>query len=186
MTALARVSPTGKLSVEEVGVDVAVGPMNRKPDLDWVVTVRLPVIATAFGGMPFVLATWKLRGVPLTNLPLMPPVPNSAVHDPDRVDRGVGCGCRDRHVTYPVFVSVFVPSRFVTVSETVQVPGLNVWLGFWRVDVPPSPKVHAQVAGVPVDASVNWTLSGPSPVSGVPLNTAVGAIGQIEPAQPWR
>ena len=79
-----------------------------------------------------------------------------------------------------------MPWGLVTVNETVQVPGLKVWLGFCRADVPPSPKSQAQVAGVPVEASVNWTASGPSPVSGVPLNAAVGATGQTEPAQPWR
>jgi hypothetical protein len=34
---------------------------------------------------------------------------------------------------------------------------LNVWVGFWVVLVPPSPKVHRQEVGEPVDVSVNCT-----------------------------
>ena len=61
VTALARSSPTGKLSVELVGLFVATGPMNRKPALVCSVTVRLPVTAMAPAGTPptsKVRATW--------------------------------------------------------------------------------------------------------------------------------
>jgi hypothetical protein len=48
---------------------------------------------------------------------------------------------------------------FDTVSETAYVPVVaNVWLGFCAVLVPPSPKLHDHDVGVPVDASVNWTV----------------------------
>jgi hypothetical protein len=30
-----------------------------------------------------------------------------------------------------------------------------VWLGFWTVEVEPSPKLHTQEVGFPVDVSVN-------------------------------
>ena len=49
-----------------------------------------------------------------------------------------------------------VPSGLVAVRVTVYEPGLmNVWDGFWRVDVAPSPKAHDNDAA-PVDASMDW------------------------------
>ena len=67
-------------------------------------------------------------------------------------------------------------------------PGLNVWLGFWMVEstIPSFSKSHAQVAGVPVDVSVNVTDSGPSPLVGANVKSATGVTGQGVPAQPWR
>ncbi len=52
--------------------------------------------------------------------------------------------------------------------------------------MPPSPKVHAQVAMLPVDASENWTLSGPTPDVGVPVKSATGVVGHGPPVQPWK
>ena len=40
----------------------------------------------------------------------------------------------------------------------------------------PSPKSHSQLVGVLVDASVNWTVSGAVPESGVPEKAATGAV----------
>ncbi|MGA2362179.1 MAG: hypothetical protein ABSG73_06925 [Candidatus Aminicenantales bacterium] len=35
---------------------------------------------------------------------------------------------------------------------------MKEWLGFWAVEVVPSPKFHSQDVGDPVDVSVNWTV----------------------------
>ena len=45
-------------------------------------------------------------------------------------------------------------------------------VGFWSVDVPPSPKFQFQLVGVPVDVSVNVTESGAVPEVGVPVKLA--------------
>jgi hypothetical protein len=50
-----------------------------------------------------------------------------------------------------------------------------VWVGFWRVEVPPSPKDQTQEFGEFVEASTNWTVSGPYPEVVVALKRAVGA-----------
>jgi len=58
-----------------------------------------------------------------------------------------------------------------------------VWLGFCAVDVPPSPKSQSRavIGDVPgVEVSVKFTVSGASPVVGVPVKSATGAIGTIE------
>jgi len=45
------------------------------------------------------------------------------------------------------------------------------------VDVPPSPKSHAQLVGAPVLVSVNCTFSGADPLVVFVVNDAVGAAG---------
>jgi hypothetical protein len=58
-----------------------------------------------------------------------------------------------------------------------------MWLGFWSVDVPPSPNVHDHelIVAVPgVDWSVKLTVSGANPVVGEPVNSAVGAAGGVD------
>jgi hypothetical protein len=50
-----------------------------------------------------------------------------------------------------------------------------VYVGFWAVDVPPSPNDHAHDVGLPVDVSVNVTGSGAVPDVGVAVNDATGA-----------
>jgi hypothetical protein len=60
--------------------------------------------------------------------------------------------------TATALVAVFVPDAFPTVRVTVKVPAAAyVWVGFWSVLVPPSPKFQDHVAGDPVEASVNCT-----------------------------
>jgi hypothetical protein len=49
--------------------------------------------------------------------------------------------------------------------------------------VPPSPKVHAQLVGLPVEVSVNWTLRGATPLVALAVKFAVGAAGHGSPAQ---
>lgn len=39
-----------------------------------------------------------------------------------------------------------------------------MWIGFWRVEVPPSPKFQDQPVRSPVEVSVNWTVRGAGPV----------------------
>jgi hypothetical protein len=48
------------------------------------------------------------------------------------------------------------------------------WVGFWRVEVVPSPKFHAHELGEFVDVSVNKTVRGASPVVGVTVKFATG------------
>jgi hypothetical protein len=69
----------------------------------------------------------------------------------------------------------------LTVNVAVNVLGVAdtyVWVGFACVDVPPSPKVHEYVRGLPVGAVdpalENDTPSGEYPVCGVAEATAVG------------
>ena len=47
-------------------------------------------------------------------------------------------------------------------------------MGFWSVDVPPSPKVQIQLVGDPVELSINVTFNGDAPVDGVPVKKACG------------
>ena len=50
------------------------------------------------------------------------------------------------------------PVALVAVRVTVFEPAVaKAWLGFWAVDVDPSPKLHDHDVGVPVDVSVNCT-----------------------------
>ena len=70
VTALARVSPAGKLIVEVE--PPAAGASTTKPPLVWPVTVRLPVTATALVGMGVPSATVKVRAVLAWNTPLSP------------------------------------------------------------------------------------------------------------------
>ena len=61
-------------------------------------------------------------------------------------------------VTDVVSATVF-PAVSLTVSETVKTPvRRKTWLGFARVDEPPSPKVHACVVIVPA-LSVEWSVN---------------------------
>jgi hypothetical protein len=50
-----------------------------------------------------------------------------------------------------------------------------MWLGLWRVLVPPSPKFHDQEVGVPpVKVPVKATVSGAEPLVGVPVKFGTG------------
>ena len=58
--------------------------------------------------------------------------------------------------TVTVRVAVLEPELFVAVKDTDFDPAVvKVWLGFWAVDVVPSPKFHDQAVGLPTDVSVN-------------------------------
>jgi len=50
-----------------------------------------------------------------------------------------------------------------------------VWLGFWAVLVAPSPKLHCQEVGEPVDVSVNWTACPATGEAGLYVKDAVRA-----------
>ena len=50
--------------------------------------------------------------------------------------------------------------------------------GLCAVDVVPSPKVHNQLEGAPVDVSVNCTANGALPDVGIAVNEAAGAAGE--------
>jgi hypothetical protein len=63
----------------------------------------------------------------------------------------------------------------VAVSTTVYVPGVVYWcVGFWEVDVPPSPNVQDHDVGEPLELSVNVTVRGAVPDVGEPVNDATG------------
>jgi hypothetical protein len=47
-----------------------------------------------------------------------------------------------------------------------------VWLGFWAVEVDPSPKSHCQEVGLPVDVSVNCTDCPAAGEAGLQVNDA--------------
>ena len=67
------------------------------------------------------------------------------------------------------------PFVFVAVRLTVYVPAVTyVCVGFWAVDIFPSPKFHDHEVGLPVEVSVNVTKSGFDPDVGVPVNFATG------------
>jgi hypothetical protein len=73
----------------------------------------------------------------------------------------------------------FDPAALVTVSVMLKTPVVAyVWAGGdWTVEVPPSPNVHAQLVGVPVEDSVTVTARGAAPVLGVTEKAATGATG---------
>jgi hypothetical protein len=58
--------------------------------------------------------------------------------------------------TVTVRLTFLEPELLATVKVTVLAPAVAyVWLGFWRVEVDPSPKAQLHDVGPPVDASVN-------------------------------
>ena len=72
---LARLSPSGKLIVDDDGVLVAVGVTDTKPTASCAVTVTLPVTATAPAGtpaMPPTPVTCQVRATLAVNLPDSP------------------------------------------------------------------------------------------------------------------
>jgi hypothetical protein len=59
-------------------------------------------------------------------------------------------------ITVIVWLALLEPKALVTVKVTVYDPAVaKVWLGFWVVLVPESPKFHCQEVGDPVDVSAN-------------------------------
>jgi hypothetical protein len=61
-------------------------------------------------------------------------------------------------VTVTVRLTLLEPELLVTVRVTVFDPAVvNAWLGFWTLEVDPSPKFHCQEVGFPTEASVNCT-----------------------------
>jgi len=58
--------------------------------------------------------------------------------------------------TVNVWVAVLEAVLLLTDNVTVFDPAaVYVWLGFWAVDVVPSPKFQDQEVGLPADVSVN-------------------------------
>jgi hypothetical protein len=80
--------------------------------------------------------------------------------------------------TVMVFWADVEPCAFVAVNVAVYVPlAVYVCVGFWLVDVPPSPNVHAQLVGPPVLVSVNVTSNCAGPLVGLAVKDAVGWVG---------
>src|SRR5689334_4316313 len=73
------------------------------------------------------------------------------------------------------------PTSLATASATSYVPGAAyVWLGFWAVEVVPSPKLQSQlVSGAPPFAVRSWnvTARGASPSFGAAEKSAAGGVG---------
>ena len=69
---LARLSPSGKLIVDDGGLLVAVGVTATKPTASCWVTVTLPVTATAPAGMPPTPVTCQVRADVGHELPEQP------------------------------------------------------------------------------------------------------------------
>jgi hypothetical protein len=77
------------------------------------------------------------------------------------VNEAMGAGMTFVTVMYPGLVVVLLPAEFEAPRETAYVPtAVNVYTGFWLVEVPPSPKVQYHPVGTLVDVSVNWTVRG--------------------------
>jgi hypothetical protein len=77
---------------------------------------------------------------------------------------------------YPVLVSPSLPPALVAVRDTVNVPRVvYVCVGFWLVDVVPSPKFHDHEVGVLVLASVKSTAMGAFPEVVFAEKAATGA-----------
>ena len=71
----ARVSPTGKLIVDDGGLFVGVTVTDTKPPEVCPFTVMLPVTATASAGIPRTPATAQVLAVPMVNFPARPTPP---------------------------------------------------------------------------------------------------------------
>ena len=69
------------------------------------------------------------------------------------------------------------PQLLQTVSVAVYSPALIYsWLGFFRVDVPPSPNTQDQLTAFGDDLSVNWTVRDAFPDIGSAIKSATGGV----------
>jgi hypothetical protein len=100
------------------------------------------------------------------------------------VNEEMGAGRTSVTMMYPAFVVVLLPAEFETPRETAYVPvDVNVYTGFWMVEVPPSPKVQYHPVGTLVEESVNWTVRGLTPEVTFDVNddTGIAAFTIIYP-----
>jgi hypothetical protein len=82
--------------------------------------------------------------------------------------------------TVTVRVVLLEPEAFVAVRVTVFDPAVAyVWLGFWDVDVDPSPKLQDHAFGVPADVSVNVTAWPVAGEAGVKVKEAASATPTV-------
>jgi hypothetical protein len=80
-------------------------------------------------------------------------------------------------VIYPAPVLVLLPSEFVAVRVTVNVPDPAYWCtGDCSAEVPPSPNDQAHDVGEFVEVSMNCTDRGPSPLEVFDVNNATGTV----------
>jgi len=69
------------------------------------------------------------------------------------------------------------PQLLQTVRVAVYSPALIYsWLGFFRVEVPPSPNTQDQLTVFGDDLSVNWTVSEAFPDIGSAVKSATGGV----------
>ena len=70
-----------------------------------------------------------------------------------------------------------LPPELAAVNVTEYVPAeLKTCVGFRSMDVPPSPKFHAQLVGLFVEVSVNVAMKGIVPEVGVAVKDATGVL----------
>src|SRR6476646_2083179 len=89
-------------------------------------------------------------------------------------------------VTVIARVALLEPDAFVAVRRTLNAPEVvYTCVGFCCVDVPPSPKSHAQEVALP-DESVNWTTEFAAGFGVETLNDAAGALSAVTAARTVR
>jgi hypothetical protein len=82
-----------------------------------------------------------------------------------------------------VLVVLLEPEFPKTVKVTVFVPSVEkVWVGFWRLLLPPSPKFQDQLVGLPDDVSVNCTNCPTTGEEGVKLKDAASEAATVRVA----
>ena len=69
---------------------------------------------------------------------------------------------------------IFTPGTIITVKTPEMV---YVWMGFFNSDVVPSPKNQIHSFALPVEVSVNCTVSGAGPLVGVAVKAGTGFWG---------
>jgi hypothetical protein len=80
--------------------------------------------------------------------------------------------------TLSVWLTLLEPELLATVRVTVyNATVAKVWPGFWAELVAPSPKLHCQEVGVPVEVSVNCTACPVTGEAGVKVKDAVSGEG---------
>ena len=70
-----------------------------------------------------------------------------------------------------------LPAELDAVNMTEYVPAeLKTWVGFRSMDVPPSPKFHAQLVGLFAEVSVNVAVMGIVPEVGIAVKEVTGGF----------
>ena len=88
--------------------------------------------------------------------------------------------------TVTVFVVVFEPPPFAAVRATGNAPAVaKACVGFWAVELKPSPKSHDHDVGPPVEVSVNCTVWPAEGDGGEKVKFGGGGRGGAERDPDW-